>query len=76
MADDKRVAERMLEELLMTLGEDRRQLKACRNKWNAAGVARCERLLKIDYALIRSYCAEHDLELPHDVPPEDAADTE
>ena len=70
MADDKRAAERMLEELLMTLSEDRRYLKACRNKVDATGVARYKRILKIDYALIRSYCAEHDLELPHDVPSE------
>ena len=34
---------------------------------------RCEWALKYDYARIRSHCAEHGLELPHDVPPEDAA---
>ncbi len=68
MADDKRAAERMLEELLMTLGRDRRYLKVCRNKGDAAGVARCKLALKLDHALIRSHCAEHDLELPHDVP--------
>ncbi len=73
MATDKRAAERMLEELLMTLSGDRRYLKACRNKVGAARVARCELLLKLDYARIRTHCAEYDLELPHDVPPEDAA---
>ncbi len=73
MATDKRAAERMLDELLMTLSRDRRYLAASCNRRDAAGVARYERILKIDYALIRSYCAEHDLELPHDVPPEDAA---
>ncbi len=73
MATDKRAAERMLEELLMTLSGDRRYLKACRNKGDAAGVARHKLALKLDYALIRSHCAEHGLDLPHDVPPEDAA---
>ena len=73
MAIDKRAAERMLEEMLVTLSGDRRYLKACRNKGDAAGVARYKGLLKLDYALIQSYCAEHGLELPHDVPPEDAA---
>ncbi len=72
MATDKRAAERMLEELLMTLSGDRRYLKAYRNKGDAAGVARYKGILKLDYALIRSHCAEHDLELPHDVPSEDA----
>ncbi len=71
MATDKRAAERMLEELLMTLSGDRRYLKACRNKGDAAGVARYKGILKLDYALIRKYCAEHNLELPHDVPSED-----
>ena len=72
MAIDKRAAERMLEELLMTLSGDRRYLKVCRNKGDAAGVARYKRILKLDYALIQSHCAEHDLELPHDVPSEGA----
>ena len=73
MADDKRAAKRMLEALLMTLSGDRRYLKVCRNKGDAAGVARYEGILKLDYALIRSHCAEHHLKRPHDVPPEDAA---
>ena len=51
----------------------RRDMTADRNKGDAFTVARCERLLKLDYARIRSHCAEHDLDLPHDVPPEDAA---
>ena len=58
----------MLEELLMTLSGDRRYLKACRNKGDAFTVVRYKGILKLDYALIRSHCAEHDLELPHDVP--------
>ncbi len=73
MADDKRVAELELDDLLMTLSGDRRYLKVCRNKGDAAGVARYERALEGNYSRIRTHCAEHDLDLPHDVPPEDAA---
>jgi hypothetical protein len=73
MADDKRVAERKLEDLLTVMGWHRRDLAAYRNKVGAVRVARCELLLKLDYARIRTHCAEYDLELPHDVPPEDAA---
>ncbi len=39
---------------------------------DASGVMRCERALRIDYALIRKHCAEHELDLPHDVPSEDS----
>jgi hypothetical protein len=70
VAIDKRVAKLKLDDLLMTLSGDRRYLKVCRNKGDAAGVARCKLALNLDCALIRSHCAEHDLELPHDVPPE------
>ncbi len=70
MADDKRVAKWGLEELLMTMSRHRNALAAYRDKGNAAGVARCERALKIDHSRIREHCAEHDLELPHDVPSE------
>ncbi len=70
MADDKQVANRKLEELLMALGGDRRYLKAYRDKGDAAGVERCEQLLKAYHSRIREHCAEHDLDLPHDVPPE------
>ena len=73
MADDKRVAKLKLEDLLTVMNWHRRDLAAYRNKGGAARVARCERLLEFDYARIREHCAEHDLELPHDVPPEDAA---
>ena len=73
MADDKRVAERKLGDLLTVMSWHRRDMTADRNKGDAFTVARCERLLKLDYARIRSHCAEHDLDLPHDVPPEDAA---
>ena len=73
MADDKRVAKRKLGDLLTVMSWHRRDMTADRNKGDAFTVARCERLLKLDYARIRSHCAEHDLELPHDVPPEDAA---
>ena len=73
MADDTRVAKRRLEELWMATGRNRRAREEYSNEGDAAGVARCERALKINYSLIRSHCAKHDLELPHDVPGEDAA---
>ena len=73
MADDKRVAERKLKDLLTVISWHRSDLAAYRNKGDALTVARRERLLKLDYARIRAHCAEHGLELPHDVPPEDAA---
>ena len=73
MAADKRVAKRKLEDLLTMLGGDRSNLEACRNKGDAPGVARCKLALNLDYALIRAHCVEHGLELPHDVPPENAA---
>ncbi len=68
-----RAAKRKLEDLLTAISWHRRGLAAYRDKGDAASAARCERLLKLDYARIRAHCAEHDLELPHDVPPEDAA---
>ncbi len=73
MADDKRAAKRELEELLMAMSERQRDRGAYRKKGDAAGEERCDRVLKINYSLIRSHCAKHDLELPHDVPPESAA---
>ncbi len=72
MATDKRVAERKLEELLTVMSWHQSDLAAYRNKVDASTVTRCERLLKLDYARIRTHCAEHDLELPHDVPSEGA----
>jgi len=82
VADDKRVAKRRLKELLMAISRSRDDLAVYRRrkkKGDAANVARYERALKLNYSLIRAYCAEHDLELPHDVPPEAhpaASDTE
>ena len=70
MATDKRAAKRELEELLMAMGSHRRDLEAYRKKGDNAGEELCDRVLKINYSLIRSHCAKHDLELPHDVPPE------
>ena len=72
MADDKRVAIRKLEELLMTMASRRNDLAACRNKGDAVGVERYERALKLNHSLIREHCAEHHLKRPHDVPPENA----
>ncbi len=73
MATDKRVAERELEELLMAVSSHLRDLEAYRNEGDDAGEERSELRLKYDYARIRSHCAENGMELPHDVPPEDAA---
>ncbi len=73
MTDDKRVAKRKLEDLLTVMGWHQSDLAAYRDKGGATRVARCESLLEFDYARIREHCAEYDLELPHDVPPEDAA---
>ena len=72
MAVDKRVAEWKLENLLMTMSRHRNALAAYRDKGNAAGVARCERALELSYLRIRKHCAKYGLELPHDVPSEDA----
>ena len=73
MADDKRVAKRELEELLSVMSGHRNDRAAYRDKGDFAGVARFEHLLNFDYSRIRAHCVEHDLELPHDVPPESAA---
>ncbi len=73
MATDKRVAERELKKKILTRLWHQRDLEAYRKKGNAAGEERCKLALELYDALIRSHCAEHDLELPHDVPPEDAA---
>ena len=73
MAADKRVAERKLEELLMVRRWHLRKLEEYSEKRDAAGKERCDRLVKADNGRIREHCAEHGLELPHDVPPEDAA---
>ena len=70
MATDKRVAKRKLEDLLTVMSWHRSDLAAYRKKGDAFTVGGCERLLKLDYARIRTYCAEHGLDLPHDVPPE------
>ena len=71
--DDKRVAKRRLEELLMAVSAHLRDLEAYLNEGDDAGEERCKWALKSDYARIREHCAKYGLELPHDVPPEDAA---
>ena len=68
MAFDKRAAERELKEMLGGLYRPRSALDLYRKQGNAAEVERCERLLKASYSRIREFCAEHKLELPHDVP--------
>ena len=68
MVDDMRVAERKLESMLMEVSGLRNDLAAYHNKGDASGVERCELALKLNYSRIRVHCAEHDLELPHDVP--------
>ncbi len=72
MATNKRVAEQRLEQMLMAMSGDRGNLEAYRNKGDAYGMAQCEQLLKYESSRIRKHCAKHDLELPHDVPSEDA----
>ena len=71
MAIDKRVANQELDDLLTGMSWHRNDLAAYRKKGDAANVALCERLLKLDHARIRAHCAEHDLELPHDLASED-----
>ena len=73
MAVDKRVAKRKLEDLLTVMSGHRRDLAAYLSIGDFSEVERCEQLLKAYYSRIREHCAKHDLELPHDVPPEDAA---
>ena len=73
MAAEKRAAKRELEEMLMRRHWLVRNLEAYREKGDAVGVARCEPLVKAEERRIREHCADHGLELPHDVPPEDAA---
>ena len=72
MVVDRKAAKRKLEDLLTEVGWHRSAQEAYRKEGDAAGVARCEQILKLDYAGIRKHCARHDLTLPHDVPPEDA----
>ena len=72
MTVDGQRAERELEEMLMEMSEHRSHLAAYHNIRDAFGVKRGERLLKFDHSRIREHCAEHDLELPHDVPFEGA----
>jgi len=61
-----------LEDLLVEMSNLRSHRAKYHNKRDATNVARCERLLNFNYARIREHCARHDLELPHDVPFEDA----
>ncbi len=73
MAVDKRPAERRRDELLMTRRWHWSVKDAYHRKGNASGEERCDQLVKADNRRIREHCAEHGLELPHDVPPESAA---
>jgi hypothetical protein len=49
-----------------------RDLEAYRKKGDAAGEEQCKQIVKLDELLIREYCAEHGLDLPHDVRSEGA----
>jgi hypothetical protein len=73
VAVDKLAAKQELEGMLIKRRWLVRDLEAYREKGDAVGVARCEPLVKAQERRIREHCAEHGLELPHDVPPEDAA---
>ncbi len=72
MAGDNQVAERKLEAMLMVASRYRSYLEEFRNRGDTSGVAKCERLLGLNYSRIREHCAEHELDLPHDVPSEDS----
>ncbi len=72
MAVDKLAAKQELEGMLIKRHWLVRDLEAYREKGDAVGVARCEPLVKAQERRIREHCAEHNLELPHDVPSEDA----
>ena len=69
MAVDNREAKRTLEELVMTMHAHRSAEAEYRKKEDDSGVVRCELALKLDYILVREYCAKHGLDVPHDVPP-------
>ena len=71
MAVDKREAKRKLAGMLMTMSMHRRARAAYRDKGGASAVARSKRVLKYDYSRIREHCAEHGLDVPHDIPDED-----
>ncbi len=70
MAADQRVAERDLENLLTVMSRHRRDLASYVSVGDFSEVERCEQLLKAYHSRIREHCAEHKLELPHDVPSE------
>jgi hypothetical protein len=72
VAVDKLAAKQELEGMLIKRRWLVRDLEAYREKGDAVGVARCEPLVKAQERRIREHCAEHGLELPHDVRPEDA----
>ena len=72
MVANRKAAKWKLGDMLMYLHEHRSALEAYRNEGDAAGVERWEQILKLDYAGIRKHCAEHNLTLPHDLPPEDS----
>jgi hypothetical protein len=72
VAADKQAVKRHFKEMLMAMSKHRNDLAAYSEKGDAFGVARCKRLLKFNCSRIRKYCAKHDLELPHSVPPEGA----
>ena len=61
---------RRLEELLIARHWHLRHLEEYCKKGDAAGEEQCDRLVKADNRRIREHCAEHGLELPHDVTPE------
>ena len=69
MAIGKRAAKRALEELMMIVSRHKAYLEAHRNSGDASAVARSKRVLKYDYSRIREHCAEHGLDVPHDMPP-------
>ncbi len=69
MAVDKRKAKRKLAELLVTMEGHLNNLATYSRRGDAAEVERCRTVLKLNYSRIREHCIEHDLTLPHDMPP-------
>ncbi len=72
MAADKQAVKRHFKEMLMAMRRHRNDLAAYSDKEDAFGVARCKRVLKLNYSRIREHCVKHGLELPRDVPSEGA----
>ena len=72
MAIDKRKAKQKLAEFVVTMEGHRNNQGEYSRRGDAAGVEKCRSLLKLDHRHIREHCAEHDLDVPPDLPDEGA----